>query len=99
MSFSSGSALSSSSGIGAHVRWLGLLLFGVDALITALQIAQTLFSAILGVFTFTFKLITLQYKADDFWWDLTNIVQLIEGAIHVPYFVILYRFFFQASAG
>lgn len=85
-------------GIGSHVRSLGLLLFGIHALTALLHIARTLYAAILGILSFTVKLVTLQYKADDFWWDLTNVAQLIEGAIYVLYFVILYRFFFHASA-
>ena len=37
-------------GVGSHVRWLGLLLFGIDALITLLQVAVNVFTAILAVF-------------------------------------------------
>jgi len=82
--------------IGSYVRWLGLLLWGIDALITLLQTAITVSSALLGVVVFVAKAIRLRYKMDDAWWDLANLVQLIEGGVHVLYFLILYRFFFPA---
>jgi hypothetical protein len=84
--------------IGSHVRWLGLVLFGLYTVMLVLSIVQNILSALCGVFIFIFKAITLTYGTKNLWWDLINAVQLADDGFCILYFVILYRHFFVASA-
>ena len=84
-------------GVGSGVRWLGIALFVVDALITILQVASTAFSSVLGVIILIGKVATFRYEIKDLWLHLANLVQLIECGFHVLYFTVMYRCLFVAS--
>jgi hypothetical protein len=81
--------------IGSRVRWLGIVLFGLDGLAIILGIDQAALASILGVVTFFGKIATSMYKSNDFWWDLANIVQIAECGVHAFYFTFMYRHLFR----
>lgn len=84
--------------VGTHVRWIGLLLFGIDALFTSLSIVSTIWVTFSGLLILIVRLITLTYGTKNLWWDLINLVQIAEHGFYVVYAVILYRHFFGAAA-
>jgi hypothetical protein len=83
--------------VGSHARWLGLLLFGVYALILIAGALNTAFTSMLGVLIVTRKIITMKYSANDFWWDLVNAVQVAETCFYGLYLVSLWRYFFGGA--
>lgn len=83
--------------LGSWARWLGLLGFGIFAVITVLDIARLLIAVGAGMMTLPLALIlavrTRGPLRDEAWLWGATLVQVVELAIFAAYNIYLYRHF------